>query len=178
MASYNEPDLDEYDFNRINQEVENIESLVIQFCGLQGRSSQDIRHASQKLERIRQRGQSTLSRINSLKVKMNDEIQCLGHQRDQSYQAGMANLGRTGTQAQRLAENWSDLSPMMQASEGMNAVVNAMRATKDYQTSCHLQDFLNDQRNKLLEVKRQQDKLQDLLDQAEDAYVEMQYEMR
>ena len=44
-------DLDECELIRINQEVEKIEVLVNQFCGLQGRSSQDIRRAFRKLKK-------------------------------------------------------------------------------------------------------------------------------
>ena len=52
MASDKETvDSDEYELIRNNQEVEKIEVLVNQFCGLQGRSSQDIRRAFRKLKK-------------------------------------------------------------------------------------------------------------------------------
>ena len=170
-------DLDEYEFTRINQEVEKIELLVNQFCGLQGQSSQDIRSAFKKLKRIKNLCRSTLSRINSLKVEINGEKQRLGLQRDQSYQACMSNLDSAATQAQRLSENWSDLPPPMKVLQGLCAVFYAILAFNDYQTSRRSQHSLNFLRNKLLEVNRQQDKLQDLLDQAEEAYEEMKDEM-
>ena len=178
MASYEEPiNLDEHELIRINQEVEKIKVLVNEFCDLQGRSSQDIRRACRKRKRIKNLGQSTMSRINSLKDEMNGEKQRLGHQRDQSYQEGWANLGRTETQAQRLLENWSDLSPMRIALEGISAGFHAVHTYKDYQTSWHSQDSLKVLREKLLKVIRQQDKLKDLLDKVEEAYDKMVEEM-
>ena len=175
MASDEEPiDLDEYELIRINQEVEKIELLVNEFCDLQGRSSQDIRRALRKRKRIKNLGQSTMSRM---KDEMNGEKQRLGHQRDQSYQEGWANLGRTETQAQRLLENWSDLSPMRIALEGISAGFHAVHTYNDYQTSWHSQDSLKVLRGKLLEVIRQQDKLKDLLEKVEEEYDKMVEEM-
>ena len=178
MASDEEPiDLDEYELIRINQEVEKIEVLVNEFCDLQGRSSQDIRRAFRKLKRIRNLGESTMSRINSLKDEMKGKKQRLGHQRDQSYQEGWANLGSAATQAQRLSENWSDLHPMMKGFQGLSVGLHAARAYNDYQTSWHSQDSLKVLREKLLEVIHQQDKLTDLLDKVEEAYDKMVEEM-
>ena len=171
-------DLDEYEITRINQEVEKIELLVNQFCGLQGQSSQDIRSAFKKLKRIKNLYRSTLRRINSLKVEINGETQRLGLQRDQSYRASMANFDRAATQAQGLWENWSDLPPMMKALQGVSAVFYAVLSCNDYQTSWRSQHSLKVLRNKLREVNRQQDILQDLLDQAEEAYEEMEDEMQ
>ena len=58
MASDKETvDSDEYELIRNNQEVEKIEVLVNQFCGLQGRSSQGIKRAFRKLKRIKNLGQ-------------------------------------------------------------------------------------------------------------------------
>ena len=58
MASDKETvDSDEYELIRNNQEVEKIKVLVNQFCGLQGRSSQDIKRAFRKLKRIKNLGQ-------------------------------------------------------------------------------------------------------------------------
>ena len=177
-ASDEEPlDLDEYELFRIKKEVKKIEVSVNEFCELQGRRSQDIRRALRKRKRIKNLGQSTMSRINSLKDEMNGEKQRLGHQRDQSYQEGWANLGRTETQAQRLLENWSDLSPMRIALEGISAGFHAVHTYNDYQTSWHSQDSLKVLRGKLLKVIRQQDKLKDLLDKVEEAYDKMVEEM-
>lgn len=174
MASDEEPiDLDEYELIRINQEVEKIKVLVNEFCDLQGRTSQDIRRAFQKLQRIENLGQSTMSRINSLKDEMNGEKQRLGHQRDQSYQEGWANLGSAATQAQRLSEDWSDLHPMMKGFQGLFVGFHAACACSGYHTSWHSQHSLKVLREKLLEVIRQQDKLKDLLDEAEEAYGKM-----
>ena len=170
-------DLDEYEFTRINKEVEMIERKVNQFCGLQGRSSEDIRRAFQKLKTIKDLCQWTLHRINSLKDEMNGEKQRLTLQRDQSYQEGKDKLGTAATQAQRLSENWSDLSPWMKVLQGVFASLYAGFAFNDYLTSWRSQNSLKVLRNKLLEVTRQQDKLQDLLYQAEEAYENMEDEM-
>ena len=178
-ASDEEPlDLDEYELFRIKKEVKKIEVSVNEFCKLQGRRSQDIRRAFQKLKRIRNLGQSTMSRINSLKDEMNGEKQRLGHQRDQSYQEGWANLGSAATQAQRLSEDWSDLHSMMKGFQGLFVGFHAACAYSGYQTSWHSQDSLKVLRKKLLEVIRQQDKLKDLLDEAEKAFEKMVDEMQ
>ena len=179
MASDEEPiELDEYELMRINKEVEKIEESVNEFCDLQGRSSQNIRRAFRKLKRIRNLGQSTMSRINSLKDEMNGEKQRLGHQRDQSYQDGWANLGSAATQAQRLLENWSDLHPVMKGFQGLYVGFHATCAYSGYQTSWHSQDSLKVLRGKLVKVIHQQDKLKDLLDKAEKAFEKMVDEMR
>ena len=179
-ASDEEPlDLDEYELFRIKKEVKKIEVSVNEFCELQGRRSQDIRRALQKLQRIRNLGQSTMSRINSLKDEMNGEKQLLGHQRDQSYQEGWVNLGSAATQAQRLSENWSDLHLTMKAGfQGLSVDFHAACAYSGYQTSWHSQDSLKVPREKLREVIRQQDKLKDLLDEAEKAFEKMVDEMQ
>ena len=166
--------MEEYEFNRIDKEVKTIERLVDQFCGLQCRSSHDIRRAFRKIERIRTRHQSTLSRINNLKDELNGEKQRLGLQRDQSYQESKDKLGRVATQAQRLSENWSEQPPLTNAFQGFGALVQFALAHNDYQTSWSSQDSLDALPNKLLELTRQQDKLQDLLDDAEAAYGEME----
>ena len=179
MASDEEPlDLDEYELFRINQEVEKIEESVNEFCELQGRRSQDIRRAFQKLKRIRNLGQSTMSRINSLKDEMNGEKQLLGHQRDQSYQEGWANFGSAATQAQQLSENWSDLHLTIKGFQGLFGGFHAACRYSGYQTSWHSQDSLKVPREKLREVIRQQDKLKDLLDEAEKAFEKMVDEMQ
>lgn len=179
-ASDEEPlDLDEYELFRIKKEVKKIEVSVNEFCELQGRRSQDIRRALQKLQRIRNLGQSTMSRINSLKDEMNGEKQLLGHQRDQSYQEGWANLGSAATQVQRLSKNWSDLHLTMKAAfQGLSVDFHAACAYSGYQTSWHSQDSLKVPREKLLEVIHQQDKLKDLLDKAEKAFEKMVDEMQ
>ena len=177
-ASDEEPlDLDEYELFRIKKEVKKIEVSVNEFCELQGRRSQDIRRALRKRKRIKNLGQSTMSRINSLKDEMNGEKQRLGHQRDQSYQEGWANLGSAANQAQRLSENWSDLHPMMKGFQGLSVGLHAARAYSGYQTSWHSQDSLKVLREKLLEVIRQQDKLKDLLEKVEEEYDKMVEEM-
>ena len=178
-ASDEEPlDLDEYELFRIKKEVKKIKGSVNEFCELQGRRSQDIRRAFQKLKRIRNLGQSTMSRINSLKDEMNGEKQRLGHQRDQSYQEGWANLGSAATQAQRLSENWSHLHLTMKVFQGLFVGFHAACAYSGYQTSWHSQDSLKVLREKLREVIRQQDKLKDLLDEAEKAFEKMLDEMQ
>ena len=178
-ASDEEPlDLDEYELFRIKKEVKKIEVSVNEFCELQGRRSQDIRRAFQKLKRIRNLGQSTMSRINSLKDEMNGEKQRLGHQRDQSYQEGWANLGSAATQAQRLSENWSDLHLTIKGFQDLFGGFHAACGYRSYQTSWHSQDSLKVPREKLREVIRQQDKLKDLLDEAEKAFEKMVDEMQ
>ena len=167
-ASDEEPlDLDEYELFRIKKEVKKIEVSVNEFCELQGRRSQDIRRALQKLQRIRNLGQSTMSRINSLKDEMNGEKQRLGHQRDQSYQEGWVNLGSA-----------ADLHLTIKGFQGLFGGFHAACRYSGYQTSWHSQDSLKVPREKLLEVIRQQDKLKDLLDKAEKAFEKMVDEMQ
>lgn len=167
-ASDEEPlDLDEYELFRIKKEVKKIEVSVNEFCELQGRRSQDIRRALQKLQRIRNLGQSTMSRINSLKDEMNGEKQRLGHQRDQSYQEGWVNLGSA-----------ADLHLTIKGFQGLFGGFHAACRYSGYQTSWQSQDSLKVPREKLREVIRQQDKLKDLLDEAEKAFEKMVDEMQ
>ena len=168
---------DPYEFTRINQEVEKIAGKVTEFCDVQWQRSQNIRSVFRKLRWINNLYRSTMSKISSLKVEMNGEIQCLGLQRDQSFQEGIANFGRAATQAQRLWENWSDMHPLMKGFQGVCAVFYVWLTYKGYQRYRLSQDALEGLRNKFLEVNRQQDKLQDLLDKAEEAYEEMEDEM-
>ena len=168
---------DPYEFTRINQEVEKIAGKVTEFCDVQWQRSQNIRSVFRKLRWINNLYRSTMSKISSLKVEMNGEIQCLGLQRDQSCQEGIANFGRAATQAQRLWENWSDMHPLMKGFQGVCAVFYVWLTYKGYQRYRLSQDALEGLRNKFLEVNRQQDKLQDLLDKAEEAYEEMEDEM-
>lgn len=168
MASDEEPlDLDEYELFRIKKEVKKIEVSVNEFCELQGRRSQDIRRALQKLQRIRNLGQSTMSRINSLKDEMNGEKQLLGYQRDQSYQEGWVNLGSA-----------ADLHLTIKGFQGLFGGFHAACRYSGYQTSWQSQDSLKVPREKLREVIRQQDKLKDLLDEAEKAFEKMVDEMQ
>ena len=167
-ASDEEPlDLDEYELFRIKKEVKKIEVSVNEFCELQGRRSQDIRRALQKLQRIRNLGQSTMSRINSLKDEMNGEKQLLGHQRDQSYQEGWVNLGSA-----------ADLHLTIKGFQDLFGGFHAACRYSGYQTSWQSQDSLKVPREKLREVIRQQDKLKDLLDEAEKAFEKMVDEMQ
>ena len=167
----------EHEINRINQEVEKIQRLVNEFGDLQTQRSQSIRLVFRKLQRINKLCRSTLRKISSLKVKMNGEEQCLGLQRDQSYRDGMASLGNAANQAQRLCENWSDLHPVMKVFQGVCVVFHAWSAYKDYQKYQLSQDALKDLRNKLHEVTILQDKVEDLLDEAEEKYEEMEDRM-
>lgn len=167
-ASDEEPlDLDEYELFRIKKEVKKIEVSVNEFCELQGRRSQDIRRALQKLQRIRNLGQSTMSRINSLKDEMKGKKQLLGHQRDQSYQEGWVNLGSA-----------ADLHLTIKGFQGLFGGFHAACRYSGYQTSWQSQDSLKVPREKLREVIRQQDKLKDLLDEAEKAFEKMVDEMQ
>ena len=167
----------EHEINRINQEVEKIQRLVNEFGDLQTQRSQSIRLVFRKLQRINKLCRSTLRKISSLKVKMNGEEQCLGLQSDQSYRDGMASLGNAANQAQGLCENWSDLHPVMKAFQGVCVVFHAWSAYKDYQKYQLSQDALKDLRNKLHEVTSLQDKVEDLLDEAEEKYEEMEDRM-
>ena len=170
---------DEYEneINRINQEVEKIQRLVNEFGDLQTQRSQSIRLVFLKLQRINKLCRSTLGKISSLKVKMNGKEQCLGLQRDQSYRDGMASLGNAANQAQGLCENWSDLHPVMKVFQGLCVVFHAWSAYKDYQKYQLSQDALKDLRNKSHEVTSLQDKVEDLLDEAEEKYKEMEDRM-
>lgn len=167
----------EHEINRINQEVEKIQRLVNEFGDLQTQRSQSIRLVFRKLQRINKLCRSTLGKISSLKVKMNGEEQCLGLQRDQSYRNGTASLGNAANQAQGLCENWSDLHPVMKVFQGLCVVFHAWSAYKDYQKYQLSQDALKDLRNKLHEVTSLQDKVEDLLDEAEEKYKEMEDRM-
>ena len=168
---------DPNEFTKINQEVEKIAGKVTEFCNVQWQRSQNIRSVFRKLRRINNLYRSTMSKISRLKVEMKGEIHCLGLQRNQSWQEGMANLHSSATQAQQLSKDWSDLHPLMKAFQVGYAVFHVALAYKEYQRYRLSEDALEGLRNKLLEVNCLQDKLQDLLDKAEEVYEEMEDEM-
>ena len=156
----------------INKNLERLEKMVIEFLDLCERNPQD-RRVAQKMMRINTLFTSTLSKINNLKVKIDGQIQRLDLLADYSAVDGVVNIAMAGSHGFQLWHTWSDLTSFTKALGVASVAVFTGLAFANYKVFRLSRDTLQDLRRDFNEVKRLQDMLQDLHDQAEQAINEI-----
>ncbi|KAJ7390327.1 hypothetical protein OS493_026203 [Desmophyllum pertusum] len=153
------------------QNLERLEKMVIEFwiCVRETHKTDVL----PKMMRINTLFTSTLSKINNLKVKIDGQIQRLDLLADYSAVDGVVNIATAGSHGFQLWHTWSNLTSFTKALGVASVAVFTGLAFANYKVFCLSRDTLQDLRRDFNEVKRLQDMLQDLHDQAEQAINEI-----
>ncbi|XP_078380237.1 uncharacterized protein LOC144663188 [Oculina patagonica] len=153
----------------INRNLERMERMVIEFLELCERNPRDSR-VNQKMMKINTLFTSTLGKISSKRVKIDGHIQRLDLIADYSAIDGMVNAATAVTHGLQLWQTWANLTSYTKFLGSAMAAVFAGFAVANF-TECYLsRNTLEDLRRDLREVMRLQDMLQDLHDQAAEAF--------
>ena len=161
------------EFSTINSKLQRMEQLVTDLVDTCERDPRN-RGIPLKMGRINTHFNSTLSKISDLRIKIDGQIQRVDLMADFSAMDGVVNLVTAATQGFQLFHTWNNLTSFTKGLALANIAVSTGLAAANAGTYYVLsQQTLKKLRRDLNEAVRLQNMLQDLFEQAEQAFNEI-----
>ena len=161
------------EFSTINSKLQRMEQLVTDLVDTCERDPRN-RGIPLKMGRINTHFNSTLSKISDLRIKIDGQIQRVDLMADFSAVDGVVNLVTAATQGFQLFHTWNNLTSFTKGLALANIAVSTGLAAANAGTYYVLsQQTLKKLRRDLNEAVRLQNMLQDLFEQAEQAFNEI-----
>ena len=160
------------EFSTINSKLQRMEQLVTDLVDTCERDPRN-RGIPLKMGRINTHFNSTLSKISDLRIKIDGQIQRVDLMADYAAVDGVVNLVTAGTQGFQLFHTWNNLTSFTRGLALTSIAVFTCLAAANAGTYVLSQQTLKKLRRDLNEVVRLQNMLQDLFEQAEQAFNEI-----
>ena len=160
------------EFSTINSKLQRMEQLVTDLVDTCERDPRN-RGIPLKMGRINTHFNSTLSKISDLRIKIDGQIQRVDLMADYAAVDGVVNLVTAGTQGFQLFHTWNNLTSFTRGLALTSIAVFTSLAAANAGTYVLSQQTLKKLRRDLNEAVRLQNMLQDLLEQAEQAFNEI-----
>lgn len=160
------------EFSTINSKLQRMEQLVTDLVDTCERDPRN-RGIPLKMGRINTHFNSTLSKISDLRIKIDGQIQRVDLMADYAAVDGVVNLVTAGTQGFQLFHTWNNLTSFTRGLALTSIAVFTSLAAANAGTYILSQQTLKKLRRDLNEAVRLQNMLQDLFEQAEQAFNEI-----
>ena len=160
------------EFSTINSKLQRMEQLVTDLVDTCERDPRN-RGIPLKMGRINTHFNSTLSKISDLRIKIDGQIQRVDLMADYAAVDGVVNLVTAGTQGFQLFHTWNNLTSFTRGLALTSIAVFTGLAAANAGTYVLSQQTLKKLRRDLNEAVRLQNMLQDLFEQAEQAFNEI-----
>ena len=160
------------EFSTINSKLQRMEQLVTDLVDTCKRDPRN-RGIPLKMGRINTHFNSTLSKISDLRIKIDGQIQRVDLMADYAAVDGVVNLVTAGTQGFQLFHTWNNLTSFTRGLALTSIAVFTSLAAANAGTYILSQQTLKKLRRDLNEAVRLQNMLQDLFEQAEQAFNEI-----
>ena len=157
------------EFSTINSKLQRMEQLVTELVDICKRDPKN-RDILLKMGRINTHFNSTLSKISNLQIKIDGQIQRVDLMADYIVADGVGNLLIAATQGFQLCNNWNILTSSTRGLALTSIAVFTGLAVASAGAYVLSQQNLKTLRRDLNEAVRLQNMLQDLLEQAEQAF--------
>ena len=160
------------EFSTINSKLQRMEQLVTDLVDTCERDPRN-RGIPLKMGRINTHFNSTLSKISDLRIKIDGQIQRVDLMADYAAVDGVVNLVTAGTQGFQLFHTWNSLTSFTRGLAITSIAVFTGLAAANAGIYVLSQQTLKKLRRDLNEAVRLQNMLQDLFEQAEQAFNEI-----